>query len=442
MIIIVGAGLAGLTCAKVLTQAGRKVLVLEAADQAGGRLRTDYHEDGYRLDRGFQVLFTSYPAVHRHLTIEQLRPRVFDPGAILVKGGKRYEIADPLREPKRIVPGLLNPLLSASDKARVFALRQRLVGASTADIFAGKLQPDGKDETTEAYLRREGFSDKKFIDNFARPFYGGIFLDRTLQTSARMFQFLFKTLATGDTVIPAEGIQRIPDQLVAALPAGTLRCNTRVSALLVSNGRVQGVRLANGEQIKAEQVVVATSSPDALKLMAPFEQRGTGGQWGKPLPTQGMSAVCLYFAGNEQLYRQRKILLNADPYGFVNNAVLLTNIAPTYAPRRKHLLSVTVLGNPMQDDEWIAQQCRVELGGWFPYHSLKHWELLAVYRIPFAQFAQPVGVFDELPDNSTGIDGLYIAGEYTKSSSIQGAMHSGEYAANALLKVPASVAGV
>ena len=428
MIVIVGAGLAGLTCAKMLAERGQRVLVLEAADQVGGRVRTDFHEDGYRLDRGFQVLFTSYAAAARHLDFDKLKQRVFEPGAVLVKNGKQYEIADPLRDPSRLLTSIVNPLISPVDKARTLALVAQVTRLSTRDIFAGKGQPDEKDETTEAYLRRLGFSNKGFIDSFIRPFYGGIFLDRSLHTSARMFQFTFKMLAEGNIILPAEGIQSIPEQLASALPEGSVRFRAKVDEVLVSNNRVTGVRLEGGEQVDTEQVVIATQSTIAEKFVQ------------KSLPTQGVSTVCLYFAGNEQLYKQRKILLNTAPDAYVNNAVLLTNIAPTYAPPRKHLLSVTVLGNPAEDDEVIAQRSLKEMAGWFPNAHLNSWQLLAVYRIPFAQFAQPVGVFDTLPDNTTSVDGLHLAGEYTQSSSIQGAMHSGEYAARAVLKAPLPVA--
>ena len=184
------------------------------------------------------------------------------------------------------------------------------------------------------------------------------------------------------------------------------------------------MRLANGEVIEAEKVVVATESPQAAKLT------------GLPLPTEAMSSMCLYFEGNQRLYPQRKILLNANHDAYVNNAVLLTNIAPTYAPPRKHLLSVTVLNPSESDDELVARRCLREMARWFLEYDMSAWKFLAAYRIPFSQFSQKTGIFDHLPANTTPIKSLYLAGEYTQSSSIQGAMHSGEYAAKAILQAP------
>lgn len=428
MIVIVGAGLAGLTCARALVREGQRVLVLEAAEQVGGRVRTDMHEDGYRLDRGFQVLFTAYPAAQRHLNFENLKQRFFDPGALLVKAGKLHEIGDPLREPRRIMSGVLNPLISATDKLRVLRLQGQIKRLSTPDIFAGKGQPGGKDESSAEYLRRLGFAEDGFIANFARPFYGGIFLDRTLATSARMFQFTFKMLSSGDIILPAEGIQRIPEMLASALPPGSIRYRARVSSIITEGGKVSAVRLASGENVEASQVVIATDSSSAARLIQ------------QELPTEARSCVCVYFSGRERLYTQRKILLNTATNAYVNNAVLLSNIAPTYAPPHRHLLSATVLDPQTDDDEEIARRSLQEIGGWFPGHNLSAWQMLGVYRIPFAQLTQPAGTFDQQPGNTTATSGLYLAGEYTTSSSIQGAMHSGEHAARALLKQASAIA--
>ncbi len=427
MIVIIGAGLAGLTCARELAREGRRVLVLEAAEQVGGRVRTDMHNDGYRLDRGFQVLFTAYPAAQRHLNFENLKQRSFEPGALLVKEGKLYEISDPLREPAHLLPGLLNPLISATDKLRVLRLRSAVTHLSTPAIFAGQGQPGGQDESTADYLRRLHFSEQGFIANFARPFYGGIFLDRALTTSARMFQFTFKMLATGQIMLPAEGMQRVPEMLAAALPAGSIRYRARVTSLQISEGRVSGVQLSTGETIAAEQVVVATDGPTAARLT------------GKTLPTDARGCVCVYFGGKERLYKQRKILLNTNPDGYVTTATLLSNIAPTYAPPRRHLLSATILNPGTDDDEQIATRALAEIARWFPEHDLSAWQTLGIYRVPFAQLVQQPGFFDQLPSNVTETAGLYLAGEYTTSSSIHGAMHSGEHAARALLKTRVTV---
>src|SRR5579883_493826 len=427
MIVIIGAGLAGLTCARELVREGQRVLVLEASEQPGGRARTDMHEDGYRLDRGFQVLFTAYPAARRHLDFDNLKQRLFEPGALLVKEGKLYEIADPLREPGHVLSGALNPLISATDKLRLLSLRARITRLSTAEIFTGKGQPGGQDESTEDYLRRLGFAESKFIANFARPFYGGIFLDRSLSTSARMLQFTFKMLATGKVMLPAEGMQRVPEMLAAALPSGSIRFRSRVSSIVIEGGRASGVRLASGETIPADQVVVATDSPSAERLT------------GRKLPTEARGCVCVYFGGRERLYKQRKILLNTAPDAYVNNATLLTNIAPTYAPPRRHLLSATILNPGTDDDEQVARRALAEITRWFPGRDLSSWQMLAVYRVPFAQLAQPPGFFDKLTATASGTPGLYLAGEYTTSSSIQGAMHSGEHAARAVLKTSVSV---
>jgi phytoene dehydrogenase-like protein len=421
MFVVVGAGLAGLTCAKVLAQAGRDVLVLEASDGVGGRVRTDLRE-GFRLDRGFQVLFTAYPAAQRHLDLAALGLRSFQPGAFIAHKGKLFGITDPFRDRhlNRLAATLTNPLISLGDKVRVAVLREEVRRTTIERILH---PPHAADHTTLEVLVANGFAKKGFIDQFVRPFYGGIFLNRDLHTSARMFQFTFKMLAEGETVVPALGMGALAEQLVRHLPSGAVRTQSPVSKILRRKGRVVGVQLATDEIVEADAVILAVEAPEAQRLS------------GIDLPAEArpVAATCLYFANSESLYEGPTIVLNVNPTATVNHVVQLTNIAPDYAPAGQHLLSVTVLGQPTADDATLAEQCRADLARIFPRANLAHLRHLATYRIPMAQFDQPPGIFDELPGNTTATPGLLLAGEYTESSSIHGAMQSGEKAARALL---------
>jgi phytoene dehydrogenase-like protein len=416
-IAIVGAGLAGLTCAKVLRDRGiDDFIVLESSDGPGGRVRTDRVGDFY-LDRGFQVLFAAYPSVKKHLNLAALELCEYSPGAVLVQGDRHYPIGDPLRLPSSLLPSLRNPLISLGDKAAVLLLRAKLWITPIETLWQ---QPD---LPTIDFLKKWGFSDR-IVERFFKPFYGGIFLDSELKTSARLFQFYFKLLSEGAIATPKLGMGAIADQLASHLQPEQLRYNVPVEQLLREGDRITGVQLQTGEMLSCRQVVCATDAPTTRRLLndLPLDP---------PIPATARAVSCLYFSSPVSLHSGKTIHLNSaiTTQTLINNCIQLSNVSPALSPAGRHLLSVSVLGIPALQQEELVSRCKSELSSWFPHVPVDRLEFLKVYRIPFAQFDQPPGLHDSLPQPQTGLQGLVLAGEYTRQSSIEGAMSSGERAA-------------
>ncbi len=408
-VIVVGAGLAGLTCAKVLAENDVGVVLFEASDGVGGRVRTD-ERNGFLFDRGFQVYFTAYPAARRHLDHGKLDLRKFDPGAVVCRGRNKSVLSDPRRDLSAILPSVLSDAATFGDKLRTLGLAFD-VNSIEAEAVS---EVPGEDSSSLEYLRGFSFSEK-FIDEFFRPFYGGIFLDRSLGTSARVLRFTFKMLANGATAVPSRGMGEIPKQLASHLPEGVVNLNSPVEKLLHEGERVSGVEVA-GEEHEADAVVVATDAPVA------------GGLAGEMTPNGSLGQLCIYYAGGN--IGGKKISLNAEDGGFLNNVVQISNISESYAPDGQDLVCAVALGNMDLPDEEVYRLGVEDITRWYPMADLRP---LAVYRIPYAQFSQPPGIHRRLPRNQASTTGLVLAGEYTEDSSINGSMLSGEKAAGEVL---------
>lgn len=415
-VIVVGAGLAGLTCARHLDKQNINVQVFEASDGVGGRVRSD-QMDGFVLDRGFQVLFDAYPAVRRNVDLDALDLHAFEPGAIICRDGQRTVLTDPLRDRtwRDVLEATRSSAIPFGDKLRTLRLALKLRDRDSDQSS----EPDN--QSTEAYLRDEGFSEQT-IDTFFRPFYGGIFLDRSLATTAAAFRFYFRMLSAGQTALPARGIGALAQQLAAPLQAaGNIQTNAPVVELLRDGPRVAGVILDNGDAVRADAVVLATDAPTARKFIGATISA----------PEGALHTAAVYFAGSQPLTHSRKLILNAAPEAFVNNAQVLSNVAPSYAPVGRHLLSATVIGERNLSDSQMVINAMRDLRRMFEgnpraLQALDTHYPLRVYRIRYAQFPQPPGVYRTLPGNKTDHPNLFVAGEWTESSSINGAMTSGE----------------
>jgi phytoene dehydrogenase-like protein len=409
---IVGGGLAGLVAARHLADAGLDVTLFERRDELGGRVRSRV-VDGYTLDRGFQVMFTAYPAVRRELDLDALDLRAFSPGATIARPDHRSTLADPFRDPGALVESALNTDVSIGDKIRTLRLRRALADEDPETLF------DGPDETIREYLERWGFSER-YLENFVAPFYGGITLDRSLSTDAGVFRYTFAMLSRGKTAVPADGMGAVSKQLAAhACDAGaTLETGTAVDAIAGEDGEVTVE--TGAETVTADAAVVATDPETARELTGVAA-----------IPTGSRSCVTQYFALNERaLDTGMRIVLNAGG-DRPNTVAPLSTVAPEYAPDGRMLLGATTLGTPDASDADLATRTRDALATWYPEHRFDDLELVATDRIEFAQFDQPRGFRDDLPAVDAPEGPVFLAGDYTNWSSIQGAMKSGRVAAEA-----------
>jgi protoporphyrinogen oxidase len=392
-VVVVGAGLAGLAAARTLHRAGRDVVVVEASDGIGGRVRTDV-VDGFRLDRGFQVLLTAYPEMQIQFDLDMLDLRRFEPGALVWNGTKTHLVGDPIRRPRTLLKTGLAPVGSVADKVRVLAQRTRLRRATAPDRLRGD------DISTLSALREQGFTDR-MIEQFFRPLVGGIQLDPSLSTSRRMFDVILRSLINGDVAVPALGMGAIPAQVAGHLPPGSIHLNTEVVAVAPGEVSVDG-----GRRIAADRVVVAAEGPRAASLL------GLAAVESNP-------ASCVWFAADAAPIPDRYIVLDGTGVGPALNTAVMSNVAPSYAPPGSALVAAAC---PGVDDLHIEPAVRKQLRTmWGPV--VDTWRHLRTDAIAHGQPRQQPP-FSPKQRVALG-DGMFVCGDHRDTASIQGALYSG-----------------
>jgi phytoene dehydrogenase-like protein len=420
-VIVVGAGLSGLACARELTAAGKRCEVLESSHAVGGRARTD-NVDGFQLDRGFQVLLTAYPEAQRVLDYDRLQLGRFASGALVRYNGKFRRLSDPLREPMHAVSSIMSPVATLGDKLRMLKLKNDVCRMTLNKIYQ---RPEMK---TIEVLRDRGFS-KNVIEAFFRPFLGGVFLDRSLQTSSRMFEFVFKMFSSGAAALPAAGMGAIAQQLEGALPRDSVRLN--VSVERIENSQVT---LTGGETLRGRAVVLATDAGNANRLTQGNAIRLT--QPGNLDPFEELnsqSVTCIYFAADRPPIKEPILVLNGEGSGPINNLCVPSQVAPSYAPPGKSLVSVSIIGDPQLDDVALEVSVRSQLIEWFGACT-NDWRHLRTYRIRNALPNQFPPVLAQVEKPVKLDSGIFVCGDYRDTASIQGAMSSAKRAAEEVLK--------
>ena len=408
-VIIIGGGLSGLTAANYLHRQGLSIQVLEASDRVGGRVKTE-EKNGFLLDRGFQVFATAYPEARALLDYEKLDLRSFRPGAVLLQeDGSRGRIGDPLRDWSSFIPTLMSKAGSWSSKLKILGLSRRLQRRSLLEIFSAKEQP-----TMEVLQQEYGFG-QEMISRFFQPFYSGIFLEKELKTSRRMFDFVFKMFAEGDVAVPNTGMEAIPRQLAANLPGDAVKTHCRVE-------RIEGnqVFTADGATFEGRAILLATEATGLVRQYAPKTKQAY------------TSTTHLHFTAPVPPIRLPLIALNTLPDGLVNSVVVMSQVAEGYAPAGQHLISVSIVGKTGKSGKVLEEIVKEELRLWFGA-TVSDWQMLDERVIDYALPAQQHVRHDLDPAELRLSEHLYQCGDHLLNGSINGAMRCGRLAAETIV---------
>lgn len=406
-VIVIGAGLAGLSCAVRLNQQGVRTLVLEATDRIGGRLRTDV-VDGFTLDHGFQRLATASPACRELLNLPALRLRPMGRG-VLVRDQQRWRSMDESwQQPGLALQHWLASVGSWSDRVRWARLSWQVSRGTLPELYQ---RPH---ESMLERWQRLGFSEP-FIQQFLRPWFESWLRIGADRGSSRLMEFALRMHVQGETALPAEGISAIARQLSDALPRGTVRLRQPVKAVCS-----EAITLENGQTLSPPVIVLATESSAAARLLAIPQ-----------LNTEWCSSVTHYFAADQSPdSRGRRMLLqplDGDPSRSIREIVVVSDIAPERAPTGQALIAVSgdlAKGYDHSMLDGVQHQLRELFGP-----SVQRWQHLRSYRVPYAVPLQSLETV--LPPLANG--NLVLCGDYCETPTIQGAMNSGLRAAELAL---------
>ena len=393
-VVIIGAGLAGLRCAMELQKHSVDYVILEREKKIGGRVQTDESE-GYRYDRGFQIYLDSYEEGKAIGLNKALDLQVFEPGAWLMKDGRKIDFANPFAKPSSVLNFLAGDWASLADKLRLAKIFLTNLGA-TKDLPAA-----GRGETALEFLQRSGF-DQKAIETFFRPFFAGVFLEDKLETSSAFLKHLLLNFSFGQATLPKAGMGAIPLVLAKGLRQGKI--------LLGADVRFEGGQAyLNGEQLENAHVIDTTN---------------------RKVPSQDWNgSLTLYFAcSGEKLHA--RLVVDADASKLIRTAVSLSSVNANYAPEGQNLISCTLKITTQEIDNVVIDSVQRELAAIYKRQAKE----IRFMRHYYVREALP----SFLPRNQEGRGvkregNCIIAGDSATYPSINGALLSGRQAAELVL---------
>jgi hypothetical protein len=408
-VVVVGAGLAGLACARELVRQSLPVVVLEAADRVGGRVVTDV-VDGFTIDRGFQVLNTAYPALGSFVDLDDLALRSFPRGVRVRRAGALHDVPHPLASPTAVLRAATS---GATD------LRGKLALARYATALLAT-RPDALKRRADVLATRawDDHLPHQVVEQVLVPFMAGVVLDPDVATSRVFTDLMMRLFARGASAVPAGGMQRLPEAVAAPLPPGVVRTGSPVVG--VSH---EAVELSGGSIVGASAVVVATDPATAQRLVPDL---------GVLPPSRGVTTY--FHAADPWPGQDGTLAVDADRSGIATSAVL-TASAPEYSQDGRSLVATSVFH---QDGSPVLDAARAEAVARLLHRAPgRAWDLVATRDVPHALPAMPAPLALRkqtwFPER-----GVWVAGDHRDTSSIQGALVSGARVGRAVAR---SVAG-
>ena len=396
--VIIGGGLSGLSCAVRLEEQKRDYMLIEKSNRLGGRVGSIY-ENGNIYDIGFQVFNTAYQNTIRLFDENEIKLRMFKPGAVIHDGSSFKLISDPLRDPKQLFVSLFSSLSSFKDKLRVLSL--------IFDLYNYDIQKDkSEDMTTIDFLKKRKFSDK-FIELFFNPFFAGIFLEKDLKTSSKFFKYVFSNFSKGLACIPQNGMQTIPDLIAKNINSDRILFNQSLER--IEDGKA--LIFNNGLSLQARNIVLTGGSHEKIGLN----------------PVKYNSVENLYFVSDIDIKNGKYIHLFPKD-SIINNIAVLNKISKHYC-KSNNLLSISIIGHNSKDKLDIAL-IKKRLSNYFGGNE-SNYDYVKNFSIKNATIMQRNNFFQSISDPTP--KGFIIAGDHSFYGSIEGAVLSGIKASEKVL---------
>ena len=396
--VIIGGGLSGLSCAVRLEEQKRDYILIEKSNRLGGRVGSIY-ENGNIYDIGFQVFNTAYQNTIRLFDENEIKLRMFKPGAVIHDGSSFKLISDPLRDPKQLFVSLFSSLSSFKDKLRVLSL---IFDLSNYDIQKDK----SEDMTTIDFLKKRNFSEK-FIELFFNPFFAGIFLEKDLKTSSKFFKYVFSNFSKGLACIPQNGMQTIPDLIAKNINSDRILFNQSLEK--IEDGKA--LIFNNGLSLQASNIVLTGGSHEKIGLN----------------PVKYNSVENLYFVSDIDIKNGKYIHLFPKD-SIINNIAVLNKISKHYC-KSNNLLSISIIGHNSKDKLDIAL-IKKRLSNYFGGNE-SNYDYVKNFSIKNATIMQRNNFFQSISHPTP--KGFIIAGDHSFYGSIEGAVLSGIKASEKVL---------